>query len=168
MSVELPPLKDRDDDLLIMATIFLKRYTSRVGKKDLRFSKEAMTAIQAHNWPGNIRELTNRIRRSVVLADGRLIAPDHLGLVVSLLDTEAYCDGLSLKEAKTRFEARLIAQVLEKYNGNVLLAAKALRTSRSMLYNLIQKYNLNGGSEPVKVKSDFSSRESLGLAKHYS
>ena len=49
LSVELPLLKDRDDDLLIMATIFLKRYSSRVGKKDLRFSKEAMTAIQSHN-----------------------------------------------------------------------------------------------------------------------
>ena len=147
LSVELPLLKDRDDDLLIMATIFLKRYASRVGKKDLRFSKEAMTAIQAHNWPGNIRELTNRIRRSVVMADGPLIAPEHLGIVVSHLDPEPYCDGLSLKEAKARFEAQLIAQVLAKYNGNVFLAAKALRTSRSMLYNLIQKYNLNGAFE---------------------
>ena len=147
LNIELPPLKDREDDLLIMATIFLKRYSSRVGKKELRFSKEAMTAIQAHHWPGNIRELTNRIRRSVVLADGPLIAPEHLGIVVAHLDPEPYCDGLSLKEAKARFEAQLIGQVLEKYNGNVLLAAKALRTSRSMLYNLIQKYNLNGAFE---------------------
>ena len=147
MNIELPPLKDRDDDLLIMATIFLKRYSSRVGQKELRFSKEAMTAIQTHNWPGNIRELTNRIRRSVVLADGSLIAPEHLGLEAAHLNPEPYCDGLSLKEAKARFEAQLIAQVLEKYNGNVLLAARALRTSRSMLYNLIQKYNLTGAFE---------------------
>ena len=147
LNIELPPLKDRDDDLLIMATIFLKRYSSRVGQKELRFSKEAMTAIQTHNWPGNIRELTNRIRRSVVLADGSLIAPEHLGLEAAHLNPEPYCDGLSLKEAKARFEAQLIAQVLEKYNGNVLLAARALRTSRSMLYNLIQKYNLTGAFE---------------------
>ncbi len=159
LSVELPLLKDRDDDLLIMATIFLKRYSSRVGKKDLRFSKEAMTAIQSHNWPGNIRELTNRIRRSVVMADGPLIAPEHLGIVVSLLDPEPYCDGLSLKEAKAKFEAQLIAQVLGKYNGNVLLAAKALRTSRSMLYNLIQKYNINEASE--KPSSQFRSNPSF-------
>jgi DNA-binding NtrC family response regulator len=147
LRVALPLLKDRDDDLLIMATIFLKRYASRVGKKDLRFSKEAMTAILAHNWPGNIRELTNRIRRSVVMADGPLIAPEHLGIVVPHLDPEPHDDGLSLKEAKARFEAQLIAQVLAKYNGNVSLAAKALRTSRSMLYNLIQKYDLNGAFE---------------------
>ena len=158
LSVELPLLKDRDDDLLIMATIFLKRYASRVGKKDLRFSKEAMTAIQAHNWPGNIRELTNRIRRSVVMADGPLIAPEHLGIAVSHLEPEPYCDGLSLKEAKARFEAQLIAQVLAKYNGNVLLAAKALRTSRSMLYNLIQKYNLNGACEKDQTNT-FSRQE---------
>jgi hypothetical protein len=97
LNIELPPLKDRDDDLLIMATIFLKRYSSRVGQKELRFSKEAMTAIQTHNWPGNIRELTNRIRRSVVLADGSLIAPEHLGLEAAHLNPEPYCDGLSLK-----------------------------------------------------------------------
>jgi two-component system, NtrC family, response regulator len=143
LHIDLPPLKDREDDLLIMATIFLKRYAARVGKKDMGFSKEAMNAIQAHNWPGNIRELTNRIRRSVVMADAPVIVPEHLGLEVSHLDPEPYCDGLSLKEAKARFEANLITKVLAKYNGNVYLAAKALRTSRSMLYNLIQKYDLN-------------------------
>jgi DNA-binding NtrC family response regulator len=142
LHIELPLLKDREDDLLIMANIFLKRYANRVGKKDLEFSKAAVTAIQAHPWPGNIRELTNRIRRSVVMAESPLIAPEHLGLALSSVTPEPYCDGLSLKEAKARFEANLISQVLAKYNGNVSLAAKALQTSRSMLYNLVQKYNL--------------------------
>jgi two-component system NtrC family response regulator len=142
LRIELPLLKDRDDDLLIMANIFLKRYSNRVDKAGLGFSKAAVTAIQAHPWPGNIRELTNRIRRSVVMADGPLIEPEHLGLAISHLDPELYCDGLSLKEAKARFEANLVSRVLAKYNGNVFLAAKALQTSRSMLYNLIQKYNL--------------------------
>lgn len=142
LHIELPLLKDREDDLLIMANIFLKRYTTRVGKPGLEFSKDAVTAIQAHPWPGNIRELTNRIRRSVVMADGPLIAPEHLGLAFLHLEVEPYCDGLSLKEAKARFEAKLVTQVLHKYNGNVFLAAKALQTSRSLLYNLIQKYNL--------------------------
>ncbi len=142
LHIELPLLKDREDDLLIMANIFLKRYASRVGKTDLEFSRAAVTAIQAHPWPGNIRELTNRIRRSVVMAESPLIAPEHLGLALASVTPEPYCDGLSLKEAKTRFEANLISQVLAKYNGNVSLAAKALQTSRSMLYNLIQKYDL--------------------------
>jgi two-component system, NtrC family, response regulator len=142
LHIELPLLKDREDDLLIMANIFLKRYANRVDKNRLEFSKAAVTAIQAHPWPGNIRELTNRIRRSVVMADGASIAPEHLGLAFSHLSPEPYCDGLSLKEAKARFEANLVSQVLSKYNGNVNLAAKALQTSRSMLYNLIQKYNL--------------------------
>jgi DNA-binding NtrC family response regulator len=142
LHIELPLLKDREDDLLIMANIFLKRYAGRVGKQGLEFSKEAVTAIQAHPWQGNIRELTNRIRRSVVMAESPLIAPEHLGLALSHVTPELYCDGLSLKEAKAKFEANLICQVLSKYNGNVHLAAKALQTSRSMLYNLIQKYNL--------------------------
>lgn len=150
LHIELPLLKDRGDDLLIMANIFLKRYASRVGKNGLEFSKAAVTAIQAHPWPGNIRELTNRIRRSVVMADCSLIAPEHLGLAFSHLTPEPYCDGLSLKEAKARFEAQLVSQVLAKYNNNVLLAAKALQTSRSMLYNLIQKYNI-GNSLPKKL-----------------
>jgi DNA-binding NtrC family response regulator len=142
LHIELPLLKDREDDLLIMASIFLKRYANRVDKNGLEFSKAAVTAIQAHPWQGNIRELTNRIRRSVVMADGSLIEPEHLGLAFLHLDPELYCDGLSLKAAKAKFEANLVSKVLAKYNGNVLLAAKALQTSRSMLYNLIQKYNI--------------------------
>ena len=144
LHIELPLLKDRDDDLLIMASIFLKRYASHVGKQGLEFSKAAVDAIQAHTWPGNIRELTNRIRRSVVMADCPLIGPEHLGLVaLSNVSPEPFhCNGLSLKEAKSKFEASLISQVLTKHNGNVSLAAKALQTSRSMLYNLIQKHNL--------------------------
>jgi two-component system NtrC family response regulator len=149
LHIELPLLKDREDDLLIMANIFLKRYAGRVGKQGLEFSKAAVTAIQAHPWPGNIRELTNRIRRSVVMAETPLINPEHLGLALSHVVPEPYCDGLSLKEAKSRFEANLISQVLSKYNGNVNLAAKALQTSRSMLYNLIQKYDL-GNNLPKK------------------
>ena len=114
------------------------------SKQGLEFSKAAVDAIQAHTWPGNIRELTNRIRRSVVMADCPLIGPEHLGLVaLSNVSPEPFhCNGLSLKEAKSKFEASLISQVLTKHNGNVSLAAKALQTSRSMLYNLIQKHNL--------------------------
>jgi two-component system NtrC family response regulator len=143
LHIELPSLKQRDDDLLILANIFLKRYASRVGKNGMGFSKEAVAAIQSHPWPGNIRELTNRIRRSVVMSDTTLIAAEHLGLTVTKLDPEPYTEGLSLKEAKAAFEAKLVAQVLAKNNGNVFITAKSLKISRSMLYYLIQKYNLD-------------------------
>jgi two-component system NtrC family response regulator len=142
--IHLPPLKDRDIDALIMANIFLKRYASKVGKEIRGFTRKAVKVIQGHPWPGNIRELVNRIRRGVVLAEGSWIGPDHLGLALDELEPEPIFNGRGLKEAKAEFEARLVAEVLTNYQGNAQLASKALKISRSMLYHLVQKYNLKG------------------------
>jgi two-component system NtrC family response regulator len=154
----LPPLKDREEDALIMANVFLKRYACTVGKEIRGFSRKAVTAIQGHPWPGNIRELVNRIRRGVVMAEGPWIGPEHLGLALEELAPEPIFNGLGLKAAKENFEARLVAEVLSAYQGNAQLASKALKISRSMLYQLVQKYNLknhlaltNGnGAKPEK------------------
>ena len=142
--LHLPLLKDRDLDSLIMANIFLKRYARKVGKEFCGFTRKAVEVIQAHPWPGNIRELVNRIRRGVVLAEGSWIGPDHLGLALEELEPEPIFNGRGLKEAKAEFEARLVAEVLTNYQGNAQLASKALKISRSMLYHLVQKYNLKG------------------------
>jgi two-component system, NtrC family, response regulator len=142
--LHLPPLKDRDLDSLIMANIFLKRYSRKVEKEFYGFTQKAVKVIQGYPWPGNIRELVNRIRRGVVLAEGSWIGPDHLGLALEELEPEPIFNGRGLKEAKAEFEARLVAEVLTNYHGNAHLASKALKISRSMLYHLVQKYNLKG------------------------
>ena len=142
--LHLPYLKDRDLDSLIMANIFLKRYARKVGKEICGFTRKAVKVIQGYSWPGNIRELVNRIRRGVVLAEGSWIGPDHLGLTLEEVEPEPIFNGRGLKEAKAEFEARLVAEVLANYQGNAQLASKALKISRSMLYHLVQKYNLKG------------------------
>jgi two-component system NtrC family response regulator len=148
IDISLPPLKDRGEDALIMANIFLKKHAATLGKEIQGFTPEAVTAIQTHAWPGNIRELGNRIRRAVVMADGVTITPDNLGLHLNTLKPDLLMNGLGLKEAKARFEAEFLAAALKRYRGNVQLAAKALKTSRSVVYHLIQKYEIRQTSVP--------------------
>jgi two-component system NtrC family response regulator len=143
VNISLPALSDRDDDSIIMANVFLKRYAARLGKDLQGFTPEAMVAIQGHTWPGNIRELINRVRRAVVMTEeGGRVAPSHLGLDQSAGIAEPLFIGKSLKEARAEFEARLVSEALHHFQGNVFLASRALRVSRSTMYHFIQKYQL--------------------------
>jgi two-component system NtrC family response regulator len=142
VNITLPVLQDRDDDCLIMANVFLKRYAARLGKDIKGFTAEAMTAIQGHTWPGNVRELINRVRRAVVMTEGGRVGPEHLGLDQSGGVAEPVFNGKSLKEARAEFEARLVSEALHHFQGNVFLASRALRVSRSTMYHFIQKYQL--------------------------
>lgn len=140
VNIELPPLKERAEDAMIMAYVFLKHYAAKIGKERPGFSKDAITAIQTHPWPGNIRELINRIRRAVVMAENKWVTAENLGLKIDSITPEPFVNGLGLKEAKANFESKLLATALERNKGNVLLTAKSLKTSRSVIYHLMQKY----------------------------
>ncbi len=144
VNINLPLLKDREDDALIMANIFLKRYAARLGKDIKGFTPEAVAAIQNHAWPGNARELINRVRRAVVMTEQHRVAPEHLGLDHSGEgeEVEPTFNGKSLKEARAEFEARLVSEALQHFQGNVFLASQALKVSRSTMYHFIQKYQL--------------------------
>jgi two-component system NtrC family response regulator len=142
ITIALPDLKDRGEDLWIMAQVFLKRYVSQTNnKKILGFTEEAAAAIKGYSWPGNIRELINLIRRAVVLAEGSWITAENLGLEPRPGLGDPY-QGLGLKEAVTKFEAGLVTEALTNCGGRVELAAQALKTSRSVIYHLIHKHNL--------------------------
>lgn len=142
VNISLPPLKDREEDGLIMAHVFLKRYAAKLGKDIMGFTPEAVAAIQGYSWPGNVRELINRVRRAVVMTEGSRVSPHHLGLDRLPLEPEPVFNGKSLKEARAEFEARLVSEALQYYQGNVFLASRALRVSRSTMYHFIQKYQL--------------------------
>ena len=142
INIELPRLKDRGDDALIIANTFLKQYAAKQGRNIKGFAPEAIAAIETHSWPGNIRELVNRIRRAVVMAEGEWITPENMSLTVKEITPESIIDCLGLREAKERFEMNVVAAALKRNRGNVSLAARALKTSRSAIYNLIQKYEL--------------------------
>jgi DNA-binding NtrC family response regulator len=142
VSIALPPLKDREDDALIIANVLLKRYASRLGADVRGFDGPATTTLQIYPWPGNIRELVNRIRRGVVMAEGPWITVKDLGLEAVAEHPVGLINGKSLKEAKAEFEARLLIEALKLHQGKAHLACKALKISRSLMYQLIQKYDL--------------------------
>ncbi len=146
MNVALPDLRDRGDDLLIMARVFLQHYTIQHGRNLTGFTTEALVALQNYSWPGNIRELINHIRRAVVMAEGPLVTPENLGLALPVNGTgRAFAlksDGLGLKEAIDQFRARLVKEALANARGNVQVAAQTLKTSRSVVYNLMKKHGL--------------------------
>jgi two-component system NtrC family response regulator len=143
IDISLPSLKDRGEDAIIMANIFLKKYAGKIGKDIHGFTPEAVSAIQTHSWPGNIRELVNRIRRALVMAERTTITPDNLGLKFNSINPAPFVEGLGLKEAKAKFEAELLSATLTRYRGSVPLVAEALKTSRSAVYHLMQKYEIS-------------------------
>ena len=143
INIELPDLKDRGEDVLIIANVFLRRYATTIGKPVSGLTKETTQTIQAYAWPGNIRELANLIRRSVVMADNPWITPENLGLdseVIRKIPSNG--NGLGLKKAKAQLELKMLTEALTNFQGNVQKAAKALKTSRSVVYHLINKYQI--------------------------
>jgi two-component system NtrC family response regulator len=159
VNLDLPHLKDRGEDMLIMAKFFLKYYTAKQNKNILGFSPEALTAIQMHPWPGNIRELVNRIRRAVVMTESPWIMPENMSLKISEINPEPFIEGMGLREAKKRLEIEMVTAALGKYQGNVRLAAKALKTSRSVIYNLMEKYKISpqDSQRPAEFKDIYRS-----------
>jgi two-component system, NtrC family, response regulator len=143
LNIELPDLKDRNEDVLIIANVFLRRFALQMGKQVCGLSKEATQTIQTYAWPGNIRELANLIRRAVVMADNPWITSENLGLVPkTICKTPNNGNGLGLKKAKAQLEAKMVTEALINFKGNVHSAAKALQTSRSVVYHLINKYRI--------------------------
>jgi two-component system NtrC family response regulator len=142
ISIELPPLKDRGEDVLLMAKLFLSRLSAEGGRELRGFTKEAQQALQAYSWPGNVRELINRLRRALVMAEEPWITPNNLGLDKEPDDQVGLVNGMGLKEAMARYEANLVSETLQRCRGNVQKTAEILKTSRSAIYHLINKHRL--------------------------
>jgi DNA-binding NtrC family response regulator len=116
-----------------------------MGKQVSGFSNEISKIFQDYPWPGNIRELANLIRRAVVMTENPWIAPENLGLDSEVIPKIPFHgNGLGLKEAKAQLEAKMVTEALTNFQGNVQKAAKALKTSRSVVYHLINKYQIKG------------------------
>lgn len=143
INIQLPNLRERGTDILLLARFFLQRYAAETGKNIKGFTRKAEQVLMSHSWPGNVRELMNYIRRAVVLADTSWIVPEDI--IIDPLPTAMKPDhgnGLGLKEAKSRFEAELVGKTLAQCGGNVELVAEMLKVSRSAIYNLINKHDL--------------------------
>jgi DNA-binding NtrC family response regulator len=127
-------LRERREDIGALAHHFLRRYTTRYRKALAGFEPEALSALEAHPWPGNVRELDHTIERAALLSGGSLVAPGDLGLRPA--GPTAALDEMPLDEV----EKVLIRKALDRYDGNVSHAAKALGLSRSALYRRLQQH----------------------------
>ena len=138
IEVEIPPLRRRGDDVLLLAEHFLDRYARKHGRQ-LSFSDASLIALQTHSWPGNVRELSHAVERAVLLSVGQRIEPDHLRLAA--MESASNQDSgriLPLEEA----EALMIRNALDRFNGNTEKAAAALGISRSAMYRRMEKFGI--------------------------
>jgi DNA-binding NtrC family response regulator len=137
VEIHLPALRDRGDDVLLLAAHFLGAYANKYGRDLKGFDHAAQTAIRLHSWPGNVRELAHAVERAVLLTASDRITAQDLGLQQTRGDGPT-ADEMTLEEAERAF----IRKVLAKHAGNVLAAAEQLGMSRSALYRRIQHHGL--------------------------
>jgi DNA-binding NtrC family response regulator len=138
VEIRLPPLRDRRDDIPLLATHFLGEYSARYRKTVHGFGDDAETAMQAHGWPGNVRELQHAVERAVLMSRSGVITSDDLGLRAAAPGSAADLAGMTMDDA----ERYLIQQALVRHGGNVVQAAESLGMSRSALYRRIQQHGL--------------------------
>jgi len=138
--ISIPPLRERDDDVLLLARIFLNQYKDEYGAKTTGFSDGAIDAMLKHSWPGNIRELQNKLKSAVVLAEGTVINADDLGLVAKIKEKRPMV--LNLREVREQAESKAIRRAFHESEQNMSKTAEVLGVTRPTLYSLIEKYHL--------------------------
>jgi two-component system nitrogen regulation response regulator NtrX len=137
--IEVPPLRERLEDVEKLASHFLRQASARFGHKPKRLSPTGVKALQAYAWPGNVRELKNLIERVVILAPGEEIGPEDFRLPPGESPIPA---DVSLKDAREDFERRYILAALRRHRGNVTRAAEMLDVERSNLYRKLKSYGI--------------------------
>lgn len=139
ITIELPSLKEREDDVIFIANHLVKKFADEMKKEMKRLNSESIQAIKSYRWPGNIRELENKIKRALVLSTGKYIKP--AGLDISY--DPVLKQDLTLREAKEKVEEEMLSNSLKKYKGRLTKVSKSLGIARSTIYELIEKYGLD-------------------------
>jgi len=134
----LPPLRAREDDVVLLAQSFLLQFAAQNGKAGLTFAPEALRAMTRHQWPGNVRELQNRVRRAVIMGGRKRLTAQDL----ELNQSTAPAQGTSLREAKEQLEREMVQQALRKHSGKITSASVELGISRPTLYELMDKLGI--------------------------
>jgi two-component system, NtrC family, response regulator len=142
VQIVLPPLRDRENDIALLANAFLQQSARESGKNALAFAPEAIRAIQRHTWPGNVRELQNRVRRAVIMGGTKRMTAQDLELEA------AAATGVTLKEARETLEREMLQQALRKHAGKITAAATELGISRPTFYELMDKLGIQKPEKP--------------------
>ncbi|MGH7965111.1 MAG: sigma-54 interaction domain-containing protein, partial [Candidatus Binatia bacterium] len=142
----LPPLRERTEDIPLLAYHFVQSFSREMNKEVRDFSPEALRRLMQYGWPGNVRELANVVERAVVLATNSMVTPDLLLLGKAEVEISQSGELTSLREAREKFEKGYLVQVLTTAKGNVSRAAELAGKDRAEFYKLLRKHTLDPGA----------------------
>jgi two-component system, NtrC family, response regulator len=142
ITINIPPLKDREGDAVVIATAFLEKFSRELKRPVKGFDQGAIAAIAAFEWPGNVRELESRIKRATIMAEGNFITREDLELPAAVVGDSDSAQPLNLKQVREEAEQKAVRQALVAAKNNITDAANALGVTRPTLYNMLEKYNL--------------------------
>ncbi|MEO3408481.1 sigma-54 dependent transcriptional regulator [Mucilaginibacter sp. CAU 1740] len=141
VEINMPPLRRRNEDIVILARHFAKQYASKYLKSSMDFDAAAINKLKMYNFPGNVRELQYTIERAVIMADDTTLRPDDL--IFSILETNTDSGAVDADNIPlSTLEKNAILRVIEKHNGNITRAAKELGLTRTALYRRLSKYDI--------------------------
>jgi transcriptional regulator with PAS, ATPase and Fis domain len=143
VSIPLPPLRERGEDILVIGRWYLQKYAKEMESRVRGFTPAAAVALRRYAWPGNIRELENRVKKAVVLTDQTLIGPEDLGL-----GPETFEPIVPLAQAKEDFQKRYINEVLERNAGNRTKTAKDLQVDPRTIFRHLEAERRDRGEPP--------------------
>ncbi len=138
----IPPLRERDGDSVLLAQHFKNRFCAQEGRANLHFSPDALAQIAHHDWPGNVREMENCIKRAIIMADGPAITADDLGLSGAPVEEEPF----NLRQVRDEAEYRAIVRALARVEGNIVKASELLGVSRPTLYDLLERHAIKAST----------------------
>lgn len=146
ITINIPPFREREEGRMILARTLLNKYAKLESRSFVGFSEDANAAIEAYGWPGNVRELENKIKSAVIMAEGKHVTADDLGISTG----DAVPESLNLREVRQSAESKAIRAALMKNFGNISRAAEQLGVTRPTLYDLLGKYGLSADSYSKK------------------
>ncbi|MCH6584654.1 MAG: PEP-CTERM-box response regulator transcription factor [Proteobacteria bacterium] len=136
--ITIPPLRDRLGDAALLAHHFRNKFSAQEKLSPLNFSQEALTAIENYQWPGNIREMENCIKRAVIMADGAQISAEDLGLQIPSTSIEP----INLRQVREDAERNALVKTMARVDGNIAKAAELLGVSRPTIYDLLNRHGI--------------------------
>jgi transcriptional regulator with PAS, ATPase and Fis domain len=145
ITLKIPPLRDRKEDISLLAAHFIKSFCSQYGMPVKSLSKPAQSALAAHLWPGNVRELENKLHKAVILSNSRVITPADLGMETIRINEKERCQSgwPTLKSTMESTRKETIEKSLERTGGNISRAAGLLDINRRVLTRFISQHGIN-------------------------
>ncbi|MFQ5499990.1 MAG: sigma-54 dependent transcriptional regulator, partial [Candidatus Zixiibacteriota bacterium] len=152
LQIELPPLRDRGEDVLFLARHFLDQFSADNNRRGLRFLTESLKAIAEYSWPGNVRELENKVKRAVILARGKDITPVELGMAPAVPAEGG--QPKTLQQVRERAEREHLFRALIADNWNISKVSREMGVSRTTLYELVEKYGLKRDTQATNNSAE--------------